>query len=305
MIPVALPSLSFVLLVVFLLGTTLLWLIWTLSLLIQPTRPRLPSRLSKILYTLIAGMSLWTLYQLIDFKWQMDAYTAQMQAEFAPTLQVATRLGGITMPAKTQLALAIANTPESFQKAQFPVPVDIVGISATHIERYLDIQTDDQYQTSGFQPQSMRVTGQGITVQQGWRCDASEPVEFDLEPDGRISAFKRCILAPGNRAADVELPKGTAVWRTEGTTYADGFIDADHWSLDTPMDQVVKITGLSLQSPFISLTEERQLHEVRRATLAQATQLGHLPYPAGTQVRFNARSQRALQPLQWDIKASP
>lgn len=305
MIPVALPSLSFVLMVVFLLGTTLLWLIWTLSLALKSAQTRLPTRWSKALYTLISCISLWTLYQLLDFKWQMDAYKAQLQAEFAPTLQVATHLGGIGMPAGTQLTLMIANTPESFRKAQFPFPIQIASISATQIERHIAIQTDAKHHTSGFQTESMRITGQGVTLQEGWRCDASEPVEFDLQSDGGIAAFKRCTLAAGNRAADIELPKGTAVWRTTGNTYTDGFVDDDHWSLDIPANEVVAITGLPLHSPLIRLTAQRQLHEVSRATLAQTAQFAGQSYPAGAQASFNARSERALRPLQWRIVASP
>lgn len=305
MIPVALPSLSFVLLVVCLLGTTLLWLVWTLSLPFQSPQRRLPTRWSKVLYTLISGISLWALYQLLDFKWHMDTYKAKMQAEFAPTLQVATRLGAIDMPAATRLSLAIANTPESFRKAQFPTAIQIAWISATQVERHIAIQTDADHHTSGFRPESMRITGQGTTLQQGWRCDASEPVEFDLQHDGRIAAFKRCTLAAGNRAADIELPKGTAIWRTTGNVYTDGFVDDDRWSLDIPPHQAVTITGLALHSPYIRLTEQRQLHEVSRATLAHAAQLGGQSYPAGAQASFNARSERAQRPLQWSFTASP
>lgn len=305
MIPVALPSLSFVVLVLFLLGTTLLWLVWTLSLPFQPAHKRLTTRWSKLLYALIASISLWTIYQLVDVKLQMDSYEAQMQAQFRPTLQIATRLGGIDMPAKTQLELALANTPESFRVARLPTPVDIAGVSTTQIERYIAIQTDAAHKTSGFQAHTMRLTGQGITLQEDWQCDTSEPVEFDLKPDGRIAAFKRCVLAAGNHASGIALPQGTAVWRTEGNVYTDGFVDDDRWSLETPKDQVVEIAGLPLLGPLIRLTEQRQLHEVRQATLAQPTQRNGQLYPAGSQARFNARSERTQSPLQWRITAPP
>lgn len=299
MIPVAPPSLGFVFMVLVLLGTTLLWLVWTLSLLFQPPQQKLPTKWHKLLYAATISIALWTLYQLLDFKWQMDAYKVQMQAQFAPSLQTPTRLAGINMPAQTQLRLALAYRPESFQKARFPTPVNIAGIPAVEVERTITILSHGQYPNSDFRAESMRITGSGVTLQEGWRCDASHAVEFDLNPNEDIAAFKHCTLAADNAAANIQLPKGTEVWRTEGNVYTDGFVDKDRWSLHTPADQVVEIAGLPLQSPFIRLTEERKLHEVSRAILAHTARIAEQSYPAGTQLHFNARAERAERPEQW------
>lgn len=56
----------------------------------------------------------------------------------------------------------------------------------------------------------MRITGIGVTTQSDWRCDATQPVEFDLMADGSISTFSKCILADGNVVDGISLPKGTS-----------------------------------------------------------------------------------------------
>lgn len=78
------------------------------------------------------------------------------------------------------------------------------------------------------------MTGNGVTLQSGWRCDAAQPVEFDLKADGDVSAFSRCVLADGNIVDGIVLPKGTFLRASTGNVYTDGFIDSDRWVLDTP-----------------------------------------------------------------------
>lgn len=301
MIPVGLPSLPFVLLVVFLLGTTLLWLVWTASLVFTPAGQRLEGLARKAAYALISCIALFTLYKIVDLKLQMAAYHAEMTAKFAPTLETAQRLGQLEMPAQTRLSLAIENTPESFNQALFPEPVAIAGISARQVERYIAIQTDENHQTQGFQPKTMRVIGDGVAVQQGWLCDAAEPIEFDLHEDGSIASFSRCVLAAGNRVDGIDLPKVSSVWQSQGLTYTDGFVDKDRWVIDTPSGQVVEAGGVSLIAPVIMLTGDRTLHAISRAVLAQEAVLDHQQYPAGAAVEWNPRSHRG----QWLVGPSP
>ena len=109
----------------------------------------------------------------------------------------------------------------------FPHPVRVADIDAVEIARYIAIKTNDNYETIGFTPDNMRITGNGVTTQSGWRCDATRPVEFDLRPDGSISAFSRCILANGNVVDGITLPEGTSLRASTGNVYIDGFVDSD------------------------------------------------------------------------------
>jgi hypothetical protein len=53
-------------------------------------------------------------------------------------------------------------------------------------------------------------TGHGTTMQNGWRCDSLQTVEFELKPDGGVSAFSNCTLAQGNVVDGITLPEGTS-----------------------------------------------------------------------------------------------
>lgn len=299
MIPVGLPSLSFVLLVLFVLGVTLVWITWTVSLPFQPAGQRLQGHARKLIYALVTGIALFTIYSLVDLKLQLSAYQAEIQEKFKPTLATATRLAQLDMPAQTQLVLAVENQLDSFTKALLPNPVLIAGISARQVERSVAIQTDESHQTTSFQAESMRVIGEGHVEQQGWLCDATEPIVFSLHADGRIDAFEECILAAGNTIDGITLPSGTSARRSNGSRYTDGFVDQDRWIIDVRQEQIVEVAGLPLISPLIKLTQDRQLHEVSKAVLASDTVLDAVPYKAGAELQYNPRSQRDQHGSQW------
>ncbi|WP_418137408.1 hypothetical protein [Agrobacterium sp. El2ro-1b] len=196
MIPVALPSVEALLFLAFLLATTFVWAVWTLGLLIRYAAGRW-TRPMVMPYGLVTAVALFTLWQIADFYIQMHAYEKERVASYRPELAEPTRLGQIDMPKGTKLELSVADTPESFRRALFPHPVPVADIDAVEIARYISIKTNENYETIGFTPDNMRITGQGVSTQNGWRCDATQPVEFGLKPDGGISAFSTCILADG------------------------------------------------------------------------------------------------------------
>ena len=298
MIPVALPSVEALLFLAFLLATTFVWAVWTLVLVIRYAAGRW-TRPMILPYGLVSAVALFTLWQIADFYIQMRAYEKERAASYRPELAEPTRLGQIDMPKGTKLELSVADTPESFRRALFPHPVSVADIDAVEIARYISMKTNENYETIGFTPDNMRITGQGVSTQSGWRCDATQPVEFDLKPDGGISAFSTCILADGNVVDGVSLPKGTSLRSSTGNVYTDGFVDSDKWVLDTPEGQIVHIDDFDLEDVTLALDGERNLYEIRRARLSEEKMVGTERYPPGTEIRLNSRHLRDDYPGAW------
>ncbi|MND23684.1 hypothetical protein [Agrobacterium tumefaciens] len=298
MIPVALPSVEAVLLVAFLLATTFVWAVWTLGLLIRYASGRW-KRPAILPYGLVTAIAVFTLWQIAGFCLEMRAYDRERTANYRPELLEPTRLGQIDMPEGTKLELAIANNRDAFSRAVFPHPVRVADIDAVEIARYIAIKTNDNYETVGFTPDNMRITGNGVTVQSGWRCDATRLVEFDLRADGGISAFSRCILADGNVVDGITLPDGTSLRASTGNVYIDGFVDSDRWVLDTPRDRTVHVDNFDLSDATIALDDERKLHEIKGAVLSKEAMLGIRRHAAGTHVRYNPRHFRKDYPAAW------
>ncbi|CUX49236.1 hypothetical protein [Agrobacterium genomosp. 13] len=300
MIPVALPSVEALLLLAFLLITTLIWIVWTLSLFVRYVAGRW-KRPMILPYGLVTAVALFTLFRFGDFYLQMRAYDKERAASHRPELLEPSRLGQIDMPKGTKLELAIANDREAFDRAVFPHSVRVADIDAVEIARYIAIKTNENYEAVGFTPQTMRITGNGVTTQSGWRCDATQPVEFDLSPDGGISAFSNCTLADGNVVDGISLPKGTSLRASTGNVYIDGFVDSDRWVLDTAQDQTVHIDSFDLSEAMLALDGERKLHEIRRGVLSKDATLGTLHHAAGTNIRYNPRHLRKDYPGAWLI----
>ncbi|MDP9790474.1 hypothetical protein [Agrobacterium tumefaciens] len=300
MIPVALPSVEALLLLAFFLVTTLVWVVWTLLLFVRYVSGRW-KRPMILPYGLVTAVALFTLFRFGDFYLQMSAYDRERAASYRPELSQPARLGGIDMPKGTKLELAIADNRQAFNRAVFPHPVRIADIDAIEIARYITIKTNENYETIGFTLGNMRITGNGVTTQSGWRCDATRPVEFDLLPDGGISAFSKCILADGNVVDGIGLPKGTSLRASTGNVYTDGFVDLDRWVLDTPQEQTVHIDSFDLSEVTLALDGNQKLHEISRGVLSKDATLGTLHHAAGTNIRYNPRHLRNGYPGAWLI----
>ncbi len=299
MIPVALPSVEFLVIVGLLFLTTLVWFVWTVWLLFFRKSQKSWANHWFALYGLTTFPALFTLYHVVTFSLEMRTLDREHEKNFAPTLTSSERIGQIDMPEGTKLRLAAAQKLESFGRATFPHPVEIAGINALAVDRYIAIKYDDSYNVTGFAPDNMRVVGEGTSEQQGWTCMATTPVEFDVNEDGSVKAFKRCVLAAGNVADGISLPSGTEVWTSTGNVYTDGFTDTDRWVLDIPRDKTVLVDGLEISSPRIMLDEHKKLYEVSSGSLAKDTSFGEDTYPAGTLIRFNPHHIRDGYPNAW------
>jgi len=300
MIPVALPSVEALLLLAFFLVTTLVWVVWTLLLFVRYVSGRW-KRPMILPYGLVTAVALFTLFRFGDFYLQMSAYDRERAASYRPELSQPARLGGIDMPKGTKLELAIADNRQAFNRAVFPHPVRIADIDAIEIARYIAIKTNENYETIGFTPGNLRITGNGVTTQSGWRCDATQPVEFDLSPDGGISAFSKCTLADGNVVDGISLPQGTSLRASTGNVYTDGFVDSDRWVLDTPQEQTIHIDSFDLSEVTLALDGNQKLHEISRGVLSKDATLGTLHHAAGTNIRYNPRRLRNDYPGAWLI----
>ncbi|XOK14919.1 hypothetical protein ACI6PO_24355 [Agrobacterium tumefaciens] len=300
MIPVALPSVEALLLLAFFLVTTLVWVVWTLLLFVRYVSGRW-KRPMILPYGLVTAVALFTLFRFGDFYLQMRAYDRERAARYRPELSEPARLGGIDMPKGTKLELAIADDRQAFNRAVFPHPVRIADIDAIEIARYIAIKTNENYETIGFTPGNMRITGNGVTTQSGWRCDATQPVEFDFMTDGGISAFSKCILAEGNVVDGISLPKGTSLRASTGNVYIDGFVDSDRWIVDTPQEQTVHIDSFELSEVTLALDGNRKLHAISRGVLSTDATIGTLRHAAGSNIRYNPRHLRNDYPGAWLI----
>lgn len=299
MIPVALPSVEFLVVVGLLFLTTGIWLVWTLWLLFFRRTKKPWANHWFALYGITTFPALFTIYHVITFSLEMRNLDRERERNFTPTLTKDERLGQIDMPAGTKLQLAIAATPEAFGHAKFPHAVPLAGINALEVNRYIAIKYDDSYNVTGFAPDNIRIVGEGTTEQHGWTCEATVPVEFDVNDDGSVKAFNRCVLAAGNVADGISLPSGTELWTSTGNAYTDGFVDKDHWVIDIPRGKTVLIDGLEVASPRIMLDAQKKLHEISSGTLAKDTSFGANTYPAGTIIRFNPRHIRDSYNAAW------
>lgn len=304
MIPVALPSAELLLYLAFLVAATLFWFGWTIGLVVRYLKGRW--RRPRLLpYTLVTACALFALWQCAAFYLEMRSYERARAASYRPELVEPMRLGQIDMPKGTKLELAVADQPESFRRAGFPSPVRVADVDVVEVARYIAIHTNEKYQTVGFTPETMRLTGHGTTMQNSWRCDALQPVEFELKPDGGVSTFSTCTLADGNVVDGITLPEGTSLRASTGNVYADGFVDSDRWVLDTPEGVSVRIDNFELVDASIALDAERKLYEVRSAVLSNVATLAERRYAAASAVRFNPLHIREDYAGAWLITPPP
>lgn len=245
MIPVALPSVQFVLFASAFLAATVAWAIWLLYLTFNPrSRQRLCSWRG-LVFVVLTGIGSFTIWYLYTTQRSLEAYKAEHREKFQPVLSEDQRLGGIDMPAGTALTLAIEGKTESFKRAEFPHPVLINGIEALSVERYVLIDSDANYKATGFTPESLRLSGLGKSRQNGWICDATAPISFETHPDGEIRKFTGCIAADGNFIEGKPLSQGAEIIATEGTLYLDGRRGIDRWLVHLP--QAAGLSGAATE----------------------------------------------------------
>lgn len=303
MIPVGLPSVEFLLAVLALLLTTVVWVGWSVCLLLSRNGIRGLRGTRLAVYLAVALVSLFTLFKIAELMLALSASEREQALHYRPTLATTQKIEGIEMPAGTRLTLSVAAQLSSFTSARFPAAIPLLGVNTLHLERYVRIEHDEEFNPISTLALNQRLTGEGNSPQRDWICDASHPIVFELE-DGQLNRFERCTLASGNRLEGIALATGTEVRASEGNTYTDGFIDLDRWVLDVPQSQTITLDSVPLRSPVISLDSQRQIYEVSRAELSQPVLFGDIEHAAGTLAHLNPRSLRKRYPNAWLFTAA-
>ena len=243
MIPVGLPSYEFLLIRFAYLAATLIWVVWALRLAFGKNVKRRLRTWRGPIFFLLAGITFYSIWSVYDLNRALKAHAAQQQADYHPVLDRRHKLGSIDMPIGTKLTLAVARELGSFQRAEFPHPISVGGVDAVLAERYLSIHTDDAYQTTGYTPQNLRLTGVGISAQAGWFCNASEVIVLEAHPDGAPKAFQRCSAATGNLIEGKALPIGAKIIASEGSFFLDGRRGLDRWMIHLPTEGALQLQG--------------------------------------------------------------
>jgi len=292
MIPIALPSASFFILLTAGFFAGLLLLGWGLVLAISRGARRTVRKYWKtsalLCVALLVPFGFYAWFQAM--MWQIEREIERGEAARNVTLQQATTVSGVTMPAGTRLKLQDEGKLDTYVEASFPQAVSLLGVNATIVRRYLDAEYEkDTYALLGRHPRSVILRGAGVQDVQGWRCDATQDIEFDVMPDGALKAFEQCVLADGNRAADLEIAPGAVLRGSDGTVYTDGSRDPDRWRVSVNGTTAVQVFGLYLSRPSLYLDASREVLRVTDAELACSTPFGRLTYPAGTQFKTARR----------------
>lgn len=299
MIPVSLPSPAFFVLLSLSAFAGLLLIGWLLLLAVVPGMRRAFGKYVKsssvllLTLALLASFSAWVRYEF----WQIGREIDRQVAALHVTLEQPARLGGIDMPAGTKLELTRRESLESFKAAQFPHPVLAYGIQAAVLTRYVSTDYDSEtYATKGTYPTSVKLQGEGSQTVQGWHCDTTQPVEFEVQRDASVKAFDACVLAPGNLVADQAVPAGSTLRYTGGTMYGDGFRDKDRWQIRVESAQLTTLLDLPMNPFTIRLDAQRNVLAVDDAILACDTTVGPMQYLAGTMVESAKRGLREQFP---------
>jgi len=309
MIPIALPSAGFYILVSlgFLAGLALLG--WALALVASGGARRTVRKYWKtsglLFVVLLVPFAFYAWVQTVI--WQIEREGARREAARNVTLQAPTTVGGTAMPAGTRLKLQDEGELETYVEAEFPQPVTMYGVQASRAQRYLDAEYDsDTYALRGRHPRSVLLRGAGSQTVLGWQCDATQDIEFDVAKDGAMMALNKCVLGPGNRVDTLDLAPGSIVYGSSGTVYTDGSRDPDQWRIEVKDPVAVKAFGLPLSEPRLYLDGERRLLRVSDAELACPTTFGGVRYAAGTRVQSMRRGRGdAREPFPGVLVLSP
>lgn len=294
MIPIALPSAGFYVLLSFGFVAGLVLLGWLLVVATSAGARRTVRKYWKtstlLFVVLLVPFAFYAWVQTVV--WQIERESDRSEAARNVTLAQPTTVGGVAMPVGTRLKLQDEGQLETYVEAQFPEPVPMYGVQASTATRYLDTDYDkDTYALLGRHPRTVLLRGAGSQAVLGWQCDATQDIEIDVARDGAMTALNKCVLGPGNRVESQDIAPGSIVYGSTGTVYTDGSSDPDRWRIEVKDPVAIKVFGLPLSYPRIYLDDQRHLFRVSDAELACPTQLGELSYVAGTQVQTMRRGR--------------
>jgi len=217
-----------------------------------------------LLAALLLIGSIFPLQQLI--RWQSLQREARDALIHRTVLDQAQTISGIAMPAGTVLKLDLPGQTDSFVQADFPKPIEIIGMQASQVFRH--VRTAD-----GSLParESWSLTLARDQATQGWTCSHSHRAELIIE-NGK-PRFDSCHLAAGNKLDGQPLPSGTWLdWR-QGSPL--------RWMLSTDGSEPVQVKHLPLLKADVLVDSQARIISFE-GQLAQETGLGEMTYPTGT-----------------------
>jgi len=288
MIPISLPSANFYLLLLFGMLAGVVLGAWALVLAISASHRRTVRKYWKTSAALFVVLAV----PFAFFAWvqiiigQIERESERAEAARNVTLEQASTVGGVAMPAGTRLKLQDEGQWETYVAAEFPAPTQIFGVQATLARRYLDAEYEKEtYALIRRYPRSIILKGQGDQTVLGWRCDSTHDIEFDTQPDGTMKALDQCRLGTGNNVDGMAIHAGSVLYGSTGTVYVDGSTDPDRWRIEVKDPVAVKVFGLMLSEPRIYLDADRHLLRVSDSELACRARFGGFDYAEGTQVK--------------------
>jgi len=290
MIPVAFPSVFVVVLVLFSFLAAFGTLSWLGLLAFSSATRQWHARRRWRNHVLLAVVSLLSVpaILLVYMFWHFHRVHDREQEARRTILQAAQTVDGLPMPAGTRLELDEPGELDTYTNAAFDTPTQAYGLWVTRIERSLVVDDDASTRAHGRHVDRLGLWGEGVQQVEGWQCDMSEKVVFEVTgPDQRV-ALDSCRLGAGNRVGDMPIPAGMALSARDGQHYTDGHVEPLRWMLQESRPEPLRVSGLWLGHVSLMAGARHELLGVDESVLACPLRLGPVSYPAGTWVRTAA-----------------
>lgn len=246
-----------------------------------------------LIYSLLIALAVPSVWMSI-WIYQRQAEQEIHRAAINIRLDAPTRLGGLDMPAGTQLRLGEPHVLESFVEAEFPAPILVHGVSTRRMSR--DTRGRDTM---------LDVAAEKNTVIDGWHCLASPnelygaALRLVVPRDGSPLRLEECRTAEGNMLDGRPVPVNSTLraisWQQE-----DG-----HWRISALPEAVMVLRGVPVFRVRFLLDEARRLSFVEHVELACRLSLGDFVYPAGTEVESAGGTWRTRAPDAWAFITTP
>ena len=245
-----------------------------------------------LVYSLLIALAFPSVWMSV-WVYQRQAEQEAGRAAINIKLDAPTRLGGLDLPAGTQLRLGEPHVLESFVDAEFPAPILVHGVLTRRMSR--DTRGRDTM---------LMVAAEKDTVFDGWHCQASPnelygALHVVVPSDGSPLRLEECRTAAGNLLDGHPVPVNSTLraisWRQE-----DG-----RWRISALPEAVMVLRGVPVFRVRFLLDEARRLHFVEHAELACRLSLGEFTYPAGTEIESAGGTWRTRAPDAWAFITTP
>lgn len=248
---------------------------------------------SAVVYSLLVALA-WPCVWMSVWVYQRQAEQETSRAAINIRLDAPTRLGGLDLPAGTQLRLGAPHVLDSFTEAEFPEPVLVHGVPTRRISR--DTQAMDTM---------LMVAAENNTVFDGWHCLASPNALYGaalrlvVPRDGGPIRLEECRTAEGNLLDGRPVPVNSTLTATGPRE------QGVRWRIRAPRQDVMVLRGVPVFHASFLLDEARKLRFVEHAELACRLSLGEFVYPSGIDIESADGDWRTRAPDAWVFITTP